>query len=167
MSDAEKAAWVRSAVVLHGDALTRFAARITGDVERARDVVQLTFLRMWEADRAMVAPRLPAWLYTVCRRAAIDVRRKEVRMEPSSTVEATPALGASPAETTAQRQEVGRALTVLATLPETQQEVLRLRLQEQLSYREIADVTGHSVGNVGYLIHVGLKAVRAQLGGER
>lgn len=167
MREDDKAAWVQWAVSHHGDALTRYAARITGDPERARDVVQHTFLRLWEADRAAVGPRLPAWLYTVCRHAAIDVRRKEVRMSPSAAMDAEAAPECSPAEALAERQEAGRALAALARLPEQQQEVLRLRLQSHLSYREIAEVTGLTVGNVGYLIHVGLKEVRAQLGGAR
>src|SRR5581483_5276894 len=65
--------------------LVRYAARITGDVERARDVVQETFLALHrerqngEAESAANG-HLPAWLFTVCRRRALDVRRKEQRM---------------------------------------------------------------------------------------
>lgn len=60
-----------------------------------------------------------------------------------------------------------RALVALAELPPSQQEVLRLRLQEELSYKEISAVTGHSVSHVGVLVHVGLKTVRQRLGGRR
>jgi Ca-activated chloride channel family protein len=41
--------------------------------------------------------------------------------------------------------------------------VLRLRFQEELSYKEISGVTGHSVGSVGFLIHDGIKKLRARL----
>ena len=55
-------------------------------------------------------------------------------------------------------------------------EVLRLRFQDELSYKDISVVTGHSVGNVGFLIHAGIKQLRRRLqadepsireGGER
>ena len=54
-------------------------------------------------------------------------------------------------------------LRVLARLPDNQQEVVRLKFQENLSYRDISEVTGLSVSNVGYLLHVALKTLRQQL----
>jgi RNA polymerase sigma-70 factor (ECF subfamily) len=41
--------------------------------------------------------------------------------------------------------------------------VIRLKFQNGFSYQEISRISGHSVGNVGYLIHVGLKTIRGQL----
>lgn len=55
------------------------------------------------------------------------------------------------------------ALKVLETLPVSQQEVIRLKFQNELSYKEISQVTGLSVTNVGYLIHAGLKTIRQTL----
>ena len=44
----------------------------------------------------------------------------------------------------------------IGKLSHNQQEVLRLRLQENLSYREIAEVTGLSISNVGFQLHEAL-----------
>ncbi len=44
-----------------------------------------------------------------------------------------------------------------------QQEVLRLRLQAGLSYREIAEVTGLTVGNVGFHFHQAVRNLRDSL----
>ena len=44
--------------------------------------------------------------------------------------------------------------------------MLRLRFQAGLTYKEIQRVTGHSLGNVGYLIHVGIRTLRARLAGD-
>jgi RNA polymerase sigma-70 factor (ECF subfamily) len=38
--------------------------------------------------------------------------------------------------------------------------VIRLKFQNDLTYKEISQVTGLSVTNVGFLIHAGLKAIR-------
>ena len=57
-------------------------------------------------------------------------------------------------------------LTLLEGLPAKQQEVLRLKFQAGLSYKEIQRVTGHSIGNVGYLVHVGLRSLRERLSGD-
>ena len=51
------------------------------------------------------------------------------------------------------RERTGQVMQALATLPENQQEVIRLRFQEGLSYKDIAAVTELTVTNVGYLIH--------------
>ena len=55
------------------------------------------------------------------------------------------------------------ALGLLSKLPVKQQEVIRLKIHAGLSYREISDLTGLSVGNVGYLLSTGLKLVRTRL----
>ena len=54
-------------------------------------------------------------------------------------------------------------LQILADLPDNQQEVVRLKFQDNLSYRDIAEVTGLSVSNVGYLLHMAVKRLREQL----
>ncbi len=54
-------------------------------------------------------------------------------------------------------------LEALEQLPPRQQEVLRLKFQTGLSYRDIAEVTGLSSGNVGLIIHNSLRAMRESL----
>ena len=57
-------------------------------------------------------------------------------------------------------------LRTFSRLPRNQSEVLRLKFQNDLSYQEIADITGLSPGNVGFLIHTGLKRLRSLLAPE-
>src|SRR6187402_1520978 len=60
--------------------LLQYAQRITGDRERARDVVQETFVK-FQRNGALRREDEPAtWLFTVCRNAALNVCRKERRM---------------------------------------------------------------------------------------
>src|SRR5713101_2998384 len=60
--------------------LLQFATRITGDRERARDVVQETFMK-YQRNGALSHEVEPAtWLFTVCRNRALNVCRKEKRM---------------------------------------------------------------------------------------
>ena len=68
-----------------------------------------------------------------------------------------------PDELLEQRETEDRAIALLDRLPETQQEVIRLKFQNDLSYREIADITGHSVSNVGFLLHTGIKRLREMM----
>jgi RNA polymerase sigma factor (sigma-70 family) len=158
--------WIRAAMDAYQGRLIRFAARITGDLDSARDVVQDTFLRLCREDPDRTRDHLAAWLFRVCRNRAIDVRRKEGPLMPLDEEIATrlerPVPDAS-AEVEA-GEGTRRMLALLAALPASQQEVLRLRFQENLSYKEIGEVTGRSVSHVGVLIHEGLKALRLKLG---
>ena len=119
----------------------------------------------YAADRAAVDSRLAAWLYTVCRNRALDVMRKERRMVPlTETHERTWASPApAPSALAERRDDETQVSRVIATLPPNQQEVIRLKFQDALSYKEISAVTGLSVSNVGYLIHTAIKSVRRQL----
>lgn len=67
-----------------------------------------------------------------------------------------------PADAAERRDAAGVAFTLLGRLPNNQQEVIRLKVENGMSYREISDVTGLSVSNVGYLIHQGVKTLREQ-----
>ncbi len=65
----------------------------------------------------------------------------------------------------AERQDTTtRVLEFVDRLTENQQEVVRLKFQHGLSYKEIAAVTELSVSNVGYLIHTAIKRLRTELG---
>ena len=55
-----------------------------------------------------------------------------------------------------------QVLSALDNLPENQQEVIRLKFQNGFSYRQISEITGHSVSNVGFLIHSGMKTLKAK-----
>ena len=69
-----------------------------------------------------------------------------------------------PPEQAEQTELASHVLELLALLPENQQEVIRLKFQQGLSYKEISTVTGLSVTNVGFLMHTGLKRLRKWAG---
>jgi len=166
MDDAQgRASWVMNALAEHEGALVSYAARLTHDVHGARDVVQEAFLRLCCESETRVGPHVKAWLYTVCRRLAIDELRKERRMESGgeAVIEKHAGAETDPAGAAETRDEAARALTLLAGLPENQREVIDLKFRHGLLYREIAEVTGLSVGNVGFLIHTGLQTLRGRM----
>ena len=59
--------------------LVQYAARIIGDRERARDVVQETFVQLQRSKREQLDHAPAKWLFTVCRNRALNVCRKERR----------------------------------------------------------------------------------------
>jgi RNA polymerase sigma factor (sigma-70 family) len=157
--------WVSPLVARFEGPLILYAQRLLGELGRARDVVQETFLRLCRTPRGDVAGHEAAWLYTVCRRAALDVKRKERRMtllnDETANAFASPA--PDPAQVIEQSDSAAEVLRMLDRLPDNQKEAITLKFGHGLSYKEIAEITGHTVSNVGFLIHAGLKAVRQRL----
>ena len=160
-----KSDWIQAALREHEGPLVRYAAQLTGDLDRARDVVQDTFLKLCAEDPAKLDGHLAPWLYTVCRNRARDIQRKEQRMKPLDDIELAtrPGKEISPSAQAEQNENTGRAQRLMKHLPPNQQEVVRLKFQGGLSYKEIAGVTNLSVTNVGFLIHTALKTLRQQM----
>ncbi|NRA37770.1 MAG: sigma-70 family RNA polymerase sigma factor, partial [Planctomycetes bacterium] len=65
-----------------------------------------------------------------------------------------------PAELISQCESAENIQQLLTQLPLQQQEILRLKFQENMSYKSIADITGLSVSNVGFILHTVLKSLR-------
>jgi len=137
--------------------LVRHARAVLLDTEAAKDVVQETFIRfLTEKPRP---DNLGGWLYRVSRNLSLDIVRKEKRrMRLNEGLdESTPA---SPETTVSLRVDLGRAYTKLT--PE-QREVVFLKVQEGLSYKEIADAIGKPAGTVGWMLHEAFKILATEL----
>ncbi len=157
--------WIQSALDQYESRLIGYARRMTGSTEAAYDVVQNTFLKLCRQSPADVKHNLGGWLFTVCRNEALNHNRRENRMTTSAEMSLRMAQDGTPLPT-AQIEHAETAqhlLDCLHALPDNQQEVVRLKFHGGLSYREIAQVTGLSVSNVGYLIHQALTTLRKQM----
>ena len=63
-----------------------------------------------------------------------------------------------------ERQEAATGLmSQISKLPDRQQEVLRLKFNAGLSYKEIAEVTGLTSSNVGFILHTAIAKLRQRL----
>jgi len=158
--------WLSSLIARYEGPLILYAQRmLAGDGPRACDVVQETFLRLCRTPRGDVAGHEAAWLYTVCRRAALDVKRKERRMTliTEDVASSFPSASPDPASVIERSESTAEVMRMLDRLPENQKEAITLKFGHGLSYKEIAEITGHTVSNVGFLIHTGLKTVRQRL----
>jgi len=102
-----------------------------------------------------------AWLFTVTRHRALDVLRKNKRIVPMTLPDDRPSTEPGPDAALARRDTEHSLLLLLEALPPNQREVIRLKFQNDLSYREIAEVTQLTETNVGFLLHTGLKKLRA------
>jgi RNA polymerase sigma-70 factor (ECF subfamily) len=157
--------FVEQALAQYEGPLIGYALGIVHDLERARDVVQDTFIRLYQQDREKVQRGLKTWLFTVCRNRALDILRKEKRMVALDDARAARIEGTTVAPDRAADwdERVAQVMNALDRLSDNQREVVRLKFQQGLSYHEISEATGLTSGNVGFLLHTGLKRLRSML----
>lgn len=157
MRENTESQWIIDALKLHEDSLLRYATWVIRDHELAREIVQETFLRLCREDPSKVSDHIAQWLFTVCRNLAFDTRKREARMTPLLDTE----IGVD--SNLENREAVGEIFRLVKDLPKNQREVVYLKFQCDLSYKEISEVTKLSVGNVGLLLHTALKAIRKRV----
>lgn len=151
--------------------LLRYACRLLRDDERSRDVVQEAFMRLIEHLRrdGCFSGQVRPWLYRVTHNLAMDVLRRagrEVTMDdaPEGDDEPHPReLGEMPAPDHARRDAGRLAWKFLSYLNERERQVVLLKVEEELSYQEIAEIVQTSAGNVGYILHHALKKLARAL----
>ncbi len=139
----------------HEAALLRYASRILSNPFAAQDVVQTVFIRLCEKWRNGLQPsaHLRNWLYRVTHNEAVDHIRRESRRQTlhekaALECDAEAAPDADPVE-----ERRAQVLAALKRLHPREQQVVLLRLEEGLSYAQIAGITGRSEGNVGNILH--------------
>jgi RNA polymerase sigma factor (sigma-70 family) len=156
---------IEQAMADYESSLIGYAVTILHDLERARDVVQDTFIRLCQQDISKVRDGLKTWLFTVCRNRALDVLRKDKRLQPLDDIQwqRVAGTGRQPDEQAEFDDRLAEVMRYLDRLSANQREVILLKFQQGLSYQEITQVTGLTSGNVGFLIHTGMKRLRELL----
>ena len=148
----------------HQSALLRYALRLSGSEEDARDAVQETFLKLVRHGPELTAGESwVAWLYRVCRNLCADRARKEARMQVRHMKVAVPDLSPREALPLEQAETSATVDHLLSQLPDQDREVLLLKVHQGRSYREIAQITGLSLHKVSVSIHRGLRRMAADL----
>ncbi|MBX7210906.1 MAG: sigma-70 family RNA polymerase sigma factor [Verrucomicrobiaceae bacterium] len=144
--------------------LIRYAMSYTRELEDARDVVQDVFLKLSQNIDLIDTERMAAWLFTTCRNRALDLYRKNRRLVAMDTetieMEIDPVAG--PLEHLEAGETAAALHRMINELPARQKQAVWLKFIINLSYQEISQVMETSIGNVGYLIHHGVAAMRTK-----
>jgi RNA polymerase sigma-70 factor (ECF subfamily) len=139
--------------------LISYAKQITGDLDSARDAVQETFLRLSRQDLEKLEPRLAPWLYFVCRNCAMDYRRKNGRYQELLEEEDLP-LEMCPRQTLVDEEDKQKLAALVARLTARQRELLKLKFEADLTYKEMAEVMKMSISNIGVQLHETIRTLR-------
>ena len=149
--------------------LLSYALRLTGDSEAAEDMVQEAFMKLHSQFDQVREPR--KWLYRTVHNQALNHRRAAVKIvtltqpgkDEDSAASDTTDPQPLPDEEIARWEGIGLVRLSVETLDMRSRELIRLKFNEDLSYKEISAQTGLSVSNVGYLLHHALKAIADEL----
>lgn len=149
-----------------GSVVLSFLLGVLKDRPNAEDVLQQTFLEVWQRAPTFDPERgrLLAWVMTIARSRAIDQLRKKVPEPIGSLGDAE---GADQVfEQVSQLSDRWLLVGMLRRIPRDEAEVIRLRFYSELSQSEIADRTGMPLGTVKTRMVSGLRRLR-ELMGER
>ena len=161
----KKAEWVQTALERFERPLLQYSLSIVQDLDRAKDIVQETFMRMHTQEQANIEGHLSQWLFTVCRNCSLKSLKKEDRYiyVEHSEFEHRVVENVTPLQEMARRETVERLMEHVKTLPRNQQEVVRLRFHGNHSYQEISQITSLSVGNVGFILNAAMRNLRGKM----
>jgi RNA polymerase sigma-70 factor (ECF subfamily) len=153
--------------------LVSYVYRMTGNYESALDLTQEVFIKVY-GSLARYRPeyKFSTWIYRIAHNTAIDHLRRhstreqelEVTTGDGDTYEKPYASGApTPEEESLSAERRAEIEDVIQSLPASYRELIVLRHAHDLSYDEIADVTGLPLGTVKNRIFRAREAMRTPL----
>jgi RNA polymerase sigma-70 factor (ECF subfamily) len=151
----------RELVRRYGDGVLGYLFRMTGNRDQAEDLFQETFKRVHEKARTYRGGSFKSWLFTIATRVTIDTVRRHKRptilsLNRDTDCEDDPAPleavvdqdAPDPVDEVVKEEQKEQVRRAIASLPVGQRAALVLAYYQQLSYQQVADTLGCSVGSV-------------------
>ncbi len=154
---------IESLIRRYSKSLIRYAASILKNSEAAKEIVQDCFLKVIEHPPENFSENIKGWLYRECRNRAIDSWRKSRKVEPlDQELEDTLCFSdPDPLQSLETSQSVDTLKREIQKLSSRHQEILFLKYNDGLSYKEISAVLNISVTNVGFILYEAVRTLRA------
>jgi RNA polymerase sigma-70 factor (ECF subfamily) len=147
----------------YGEGLFGYLIQMCGNRDQAEDLVQETFKRVYEKAHTFRGTQLKSWLFTIATRVAIDSLRKRKHLRLVSlnqqadcadeTCEQLEMLAVAdnscePSQEVVLTEQKEQVRQAIESLPARQRATLVLAYYQELSYHEVAEVLGCSIGTV-------------------
>jgi RNA polymerase sigma factor (sigma-70 family) len=146
--------------------LFRFAFRLLGSSEEAKDIVQEVFIKIWNGrDQLGEIQNIEAWSMRITKNLSLDRLRQQNR-RPTDSLEKGLHIQnetLSPYEKTEISESMKRIDEMMAGLPEKQRQVMHLRDIEGYSYSEIGEIMEIDMSQVKVNLFRARNAVREKL----
>ena len=149
--------------------LLSYALRLVGERALAEDTVQEAFMKLHASFSEVSEPR--RWVYRTVHNLALNHRRQAGKIvsleQPSEHGPTTTPDLADPAplpdEQIIRWEGIGLVRLSLDALDERSREIVRLKFDQDLSYKQIGERLALTTSHVGYLLHHALKTIAAEL----
>lgn len=157
--------WIEYVIKRYSRGLIRYSKAILKNEEVAKEIVQDCMLKLLENDTQEVRAYVQAWLYRECRNRSIDVWRRQ-RKSQELTPEAEDNLvfiGPNQLDEIETRTDVENLKRNIGKLSAREQEIVWLKFNDGLSYKEIAEVMNLTTTNVGFILYQAVNHLRDAL----
>jgi RNA polymerase sigma-70 factor (ECF subfamily) len=147
-----------------------FIFDMVGDRSLAEDLAQETFVRAYRGlDTLREETKLSTWLFAIAKNCAREQLRSRRRHEGNVELDAKPAFelhdrGRTPSGQLLDKELSGVIQVALMKLDEDKRTVFTLKVLQQRSYDEIAEITGFSVGKLKTDLHRARAEMRRRIG---
>jgi RNA polymerase sigma factor (sigma-70 family) len=150
-----------SDVVIFGDKMFRIALRLLENPDSAKDVIQETYLKLWEKRNEISRFRsIEAYAITIVKNKCLDKLRlvkQNVDIKSIKTASQRPDLEYE------QKESANEIEKIIRTLPKQQKTIIQLRDIEGLAYEEIAELLDMSVNNIRVHLSYARKKIKEEL----
>jgi RNA polymerase sigma-70 factor (ECF subfamily) len=162
----------------YGDGVLGYLIRMSGNREQAEDLFQETFIKVHEKAHTFRGPQFKGWLFKIATNVALDGIRRSKRTKaislnqqldydnPNSeqlSAVVTADSSCNPSEQASKAEQTEQVRQAIRSLPSRQRATLVLAYYQQLSYTDVAEVMGCSVGTVKTQMFRALKTLADKL----
>jgi len=134
------------------------------DMASAEDVLQDTFIKLWNNCSKVTLEKVKSYLYTIANNAFLDIKRHATVVRKHQKGYVNNQTGESPEFIMIEQEFLEKVERVIASLPEKQREVFIMSRIEKLKYKEISEKLNISVKAIEKRMRNALIVVREQIG---
>jgi len=154
----------QATVQAHKDRLYALAVHLTGDRSEAEDVVQESFMKLWQHRATLDGDATLPWLLSVARNASLDrLRRRRMVPVDGTQLEARESVEPQPDRRLSDEEFTRRLNRAVAELNEPYRSLVVMREMQGLDYQTIAEALALSLSQVKVYLHRTRRRLRHQL----
>ena len=143
--------------------IRRFLFYKTQDIAEAEDILQDTFIKLWDNCSKIEYDKVKSFIYTVANNMFLNEKKHEKVVRKFSEQHKKNDNNESPEFIMIEKEFLEKLEKTIAALPEKQREVFLNRIENK-KYREISEMLNISVKAVEKRMHLALLTMRREIG---
>ncbi|HEX5552961.1 MAG TPA: RNA polymerase sigma-70 factor [Chitinophagaceae bacterium] len=151
----------REMVHLYGDRLYQFVMNMVKSPMDAEEIISDVFLKVWQLRRHLPdAEKFPFYLYRAVKHTSLNYLKKKNRkkeVESAYFIEVEKDLLQNPEDIIISKENLGHIRQAINTLPQRCRQILMLVKEDNLSYRQVAELLDISTATVNVQMTIAVK----------